>query len=130
MKKVLLALTAVAAMTGSAFAADMAPRTYAKAPAPAPVTSWTGCWISGGGGYGLFRVNHDERVAGVGTIDNATVGGDGWLATVGAGCDYQFSNRWVVGAFADGTWSDIKGDGMARIFWRRRRRDRPADQRL
>lgn len=103
-------------MTGSAFAADMAPRTYAKAPAPAPVTSWTGCWISGGGGYGLFRVNHDERVAGVGTIDNATVGGDGWLATVGAGCDYQFSNRWVVGAFADGTWSDIKGDGMARIF--------------
>ena len=33
MKKIMLALSAVAAFTGSALAADMAPRTYAKAPA-------------------------------------------------------------------------------------------------
>jgi len=34
---------------------------------------------------------------------------------VGAGCDYQFNSRWVIGAFADGTWSDITGDHGARI---------------
>jgi outer membrane immunogenic protein len=116
MKKLLLALGALAVLTGSASAADLAARPVAKAPPPVPTASWTGCYISGGGGYGLFRVDHDERVNGVPTINNATAGGDGWLATVGAGCDYQFAGRWVVGAFADGTWSDIKGDGMARIF--------------
>jgi outer membrane immunogenic protein len=39
----------------------------------------------------------------------------GWLATVGGGCDYQFNSRWVIGAFADGTWSDITGDHGVRI---------------
>ena len=36
MKKIAIALTAMAALTGSAVAADMAPRAYTKAP-PAPV---------------------------------------------------------------------------------------------
>ena len=116
MKKFLLALTAAAAFSGSAMAADMAPRTYTKAAPPAPVASWTGCYISGGGGYGLFRVNRDERVNGIATIANTTAGGDGWLGTGGGGCDYQFNNRWVIGAFADGTFSDIKGDASTRVF--------------
>jgi outer membrane immunogenic protein len=120
MKKLVLALAAAAAFTGSALAADMAPRTYAKAPMVAPVATWTGCYISGGGGYGIFRANHDERFTSFGAgvpagVINSTVGGDGWLGTGGAGCDYQFNSRWVVGAFGDGTFSDIKGDGMARI---------------
>ena len=42
MKKILLALTAVAAMTGSASAADLAARPYVKAPVAAPVANWTG----------------------------------------------------------------------------------------
>jgi len=115
MKQLLLALTAAAAFSGSAMAADMAPRTYTKAVAPAAVASWTGCYISGGGGYGLFRVNRDERTAGGTVFANTTAGGDGWLGTGGAGCDYQFSNRWVIGAFADGTFSDIKGDASTRV---------------
>ena len=41
MKKIVIALTAVAAMTGSALAADMAPRAYTKAaPMVAPVANW------------------------------------------------------------------------------------------
>jgi outer membrane immunogenic protein len=36
MKRIVLGTVAAAAMTGSAFAADMAPR-YTKAPPPAPV---------------------------------------------------------------------------------------------
>ncbi len=50
------------------------------------------------------------------TSSNTTSGSDGWLATAGVGCDYQFSGRWVVGAFVDGTYSDIKGDHAWRVF--------------
>ena len=49
-------------------------------------------------------------------VIGSTSGSDGWLATAGVGCDYQFSGRWVVGAFADGTWSDIRGDHSWRVF--------------
>jgi outer membrane immunogenic protein len=105
MKKLAIALTAMAAFTAPALAADMA-RAPIRAAAPiAYAPSWTGCYISGGGGYGIFRVNHDERdaVTGVSRVVNATAGGDGWLATAGGGCDYQFNNRWVIGAFAEAT---------------------------
>ena len=61
MKKLVLALTALAAFTGSAMAADMAPRTYAKAPAPmAMAPSWTGFYIFGGGGGGLWAADSDD----------------------------------------------------------------------
>ena len=54
MKKLVLALTALAAFTGSAMAADLAPR-YSKAPAPMPVApSWTGFYIFGGAGGGIW----------------------------------------------------------------------------
>ena len=67
MKKFTLGMLAAFAMTGSAVAADMAPR-YAKAPpVPVAVYSWTGCYIGGNVGGGQI------------------------------GCDYQFAGNWVVG---------------------------------
>jgi outer membrane immunogenic protein len=40
-----------------------------------------------------------------------TQGGRGWLATVQGGCDYQFAGtKFVIGAFADGDWTNIRGD--------------------
>ena len=66
MKKVLLALTALAAFTGSASAADLGARPYAKAPAPvAMAPSWTGFYIFGGGG-GIWSAN--------GGVDNSVTG--------------------------------------------------------
>ncbi|MGB7123211.1 MAG: porin family protein, partial [Bradyrhizobium sp.] len=54
MKKLVLALTAVAAFTGSALAADLPARTYTKAPMmPEPVMNWTGFYIFGGIGGGV-----------------------------------------------------------------------------
>jgi outer membrane immunogenic protein len=50
MKKFLLGAAALAAFAGPAFAADMPPRTYSKAPAytaPAVVYNWTGFYIGG-----------------------------------------------------------------------------------
>jgi outer membrane immunogenic protein len=113
MKKLVLALTAVAAFTGSAMAADMAPRTYSKAPAPvAAVASWTGFWISGGFGYGMAEYQHSENniAAPFALVSNGLdAGAKGWLGKVGIGGDYQFMGNFVVGAFADADWSNIGG---------------------
>ena len=57
MKRLALALVAVAAFTGSALAADLPSRTYSKAPEVAPTWNWTGFYIFGGGGGGLWDAN-------------------------------------------------------------------------
>ena len=49
--------------------------------------------------FGIFDSGHD-------------LGARGWLGKVGAGFDYQFAGplgNWVIGLFADGSWSNIKG---------------------
>jgi outer membrane immunogenic protein len=104
MKKLAIAVTAVAAFTGSAIAADMP----VKAPSAPMVraVSWTGCYVGAGGGYGMHNADHDQAPANTVT---ATEGGRGYLITAGVGCDYQFMGSWLVGAFVDGEWSNIKG---------------------
>ena len=112
MKKLVIALTALAAFTGSALAADLAPRPYAKAPMPMPVApSWTGFYIFGGAGGGIWDADSNARFQTTGvdrTIDQR-FGGDGWYGTVGAGYDWQFNGTWVAGIFADGQFGSLKG---------------------
>jgi outer membrane immunogenic protein len=111
MKKLVLALTAVAAFAGSAVAADLPARTYTKAPMMAPAPSWTGFYIFGGGGGGLWNSDqHVQTTAGALplTIDQRQ-GGSGWFGTVGAGYDWQYSSSWVVGIFGDGQFGSLKG---------------------
>ena len=120
MKKIALALTALAALTGTASAADLAARPYTKAPvAVAVAPSWTGCYVGGGGGYGLWNqenTGYVDNVAAVGrtqTTQAATAGGRGYFGTVQVGCDYQFAlGSWnmVVGAFGDYDWASEKGN--------------------
>src|SRR4030088_905855 len=117
MKKLVLALTAAAAFTGSAIAADLPARTYSKAPAPvAYAPSWTGCYVGGGGGYGLwnqentFFANGPPRTQ---ITQTTTEGGRGYFGTVQAGCDYQFpamGTSFVVGAFGDYDFSSLKAN--------------------
>ncbi|WP_426433969.1 outer membrane protein [Bradyrhizobium genosp. P] len=112
MKKFLLALTAVAAMTASASAADLAARPYTKAPMlPAP-PSWTGFYISGGGGGGIWDADTGVQatVGGAPILGfNQRQGGDGWFGTVGAGYDWQLNQSWVFGILADGQFGSLKG---------------------
>jgi outer membrane immunogenic protein len=103
MKKFAFGMLAVVAMTGSAFAADMAPR-YAKAPAPLPVMAynWTGCYIGGnvGGGWERTQQTQIAKVGGAAIIPNNDFGGSTGSTVIGGGqigCDYQFANSWVVG---------------------------------
>jgi outer membrane immunogenic protein len=112
MKKVLLALTALAAFTGSASAADLGARPYTKAPvAVAPVYNWTGFYIFGGAGGGLWAAdsNVQTTVGAVALTRDQRLGGSGWFGTVGIGYDWQFNSRWVAGIFGDGQFGDIRG---------------------
>jgi outer membrane immunogenic protein len=111
MKKLLLAVTALAAFTGSAFAADLPARTYTKAPPVAVLPSWTGFYIFGGAGGGIWDAS-DKAIsnpAGFPLSVNQRVGGDGWFGTVGAGYDWQFNGSWVAGVFADGQFGSLRG---------------------
>jgi outer membrane immunogenic protein len=105
-----------ALVAGSAMAADMA----VKAPilkAMPPVYSWTGCYLDAGAGYGMWNQDHNvtAALAATPTVANSfnsidvTNGGRGWLGRFGAGCDYQVSSSFVIGAFGDYDWMNLKG---------------------
>ena len=65
MKKfsLVLALSVIAVFSGSASGADMAPRIYSKAVAPAPIASWTGFYagLNAGGAFDDVRSQRRER---------------------------------------------------------------------
>jgi outer membrane immunogenic protein len=126
MKK-LLAATAGAvafATVGTAGAADLPVKAPPMA-APPVVYTWTGCYLTGGIGYGMWNQDHDlffngaiDRnlaAANVQLTPTETAGGRGWLGRVGAGCDYQFNNNFVVGVFGDYDWRDMKTHDLANM---------------
>jgi outer membrane immunogenic protein len=114
MKKLIIALAASAALAGTASAADLGARPYTKAPAPiAAAPSWTGFYIFGGGGGGIWSANGGVDVTATGAClicTNTRTGGDGWFGTVGAGYDWQGGSSWVLGIFGDGTFGSLKGN--------------------
>src|SRR5580698_7850126 len=112
MKKFAITLSAFAALTGSAFAADLPAHTYSKAPVMvAPAPSWTGFYIFGGIGGGVWDADSNVQTypAGVALSRDQRYGGDGWYGTVGAGYDWQFNSSWVAGIFADGQFGSLRG---------------------
>jgi outer membrane immunogenic protein len=110
MKKLLTAGVLVVGTVCSAYAADLGQPMY-KAPPPLapPPPSWTGCYVDGGGGYGLWNIDHNfqDIDLGVGNTVQTTSGGRGAFGIVGAGCDYQFSSNWVAGVFGDYAFMDL-----------------------
>ena len=111
MKNVALGLLAAVAMTGTAVAADMAPR-YAKAP-PAiavQVTNWTGLFIGGegGGAWGRDRMDFPTPLTTTGTYDTS-----GAIAGGVIGYNYQApGSNWVFGVEGNFDWADIKGSAV------------------
>jgi outer membrane immunogenic protein len=107
MKKLAIAITAVAAFTGSAVAADMPVKARTYAPPVVTAYNWTGCYVGAGGGYGMYNQDIDNFGGpGSGTL---TLGGRGWFGTAQVGCDYQVMPSIVIGAFGDWDFGSIKG---------------------
>jgi outer membrane immunogenic protein len=103
MKKFLLGAAASVAFAGSAFAADMQPRTYTKAPAytaPQVVYNWTGFYVGG-------------HLGGAFAGGNSLLGNDArFFGGVQGGFDYQFAGNWVVGAEAQYSWLANNNNGV------------------
>jgi outer membrane immunogenic protein len=102
MKKLLLGAAAIVVFAAPAFAADIAPRTYAKSPAytaPEAVYNWTGFYIGG-------------HLGGAWAGDNSLQGDSGrFLGGIQGGADYQFARNWVVGAEAQYSWLPSNNTG-------------------
>ncbi len=102
MKRALFALVGLAALTGTAAAADLArpvPQPYYKAPVVAPVFSWTGFYIGLNGGGGFGRSAWDTT--GSFNTSGGVVGGT-------IGYNYQIGQA-VVGIEGDIDWANING---------------------
>jgi outer membrane immunogenic protein len=107
----LLSAAAIAALlTGPALSADLRRPVTKAPPAPVAVYNWTGCYVKGGGGYGMWNQDTTFFDKGVQKGPEIRTGGRGWFGTVGGGCDYQIAERWVIGAFGDYDFASIKGD--------------------
>lgn len=105
------AYRALSGIKFSAIAADLPRKAPVVAPAPLPVATWSGCYLTGGIGYGMWNQDNQSFTApGVIADLEHTDGGRGWLGRVGGGCDYLFFQKWVVGVLADYDFSSLKGD--------------------
>jgi outer membrane immunogenic protein len=111
MKRILGGMVVAAALSGSAFAADLPPRTYAKAPAVAPVTNWSGLYVGGNLGYGWGSGNTDfsflPSPAEFG-LNNTTLGARSSGVIGGA----QLGYNWQIGSVVTGVEADIQGSGI------------------
>lgn len=102
---------ALAAVVGSAQAQsrdDLPP--YVSGP------SWTGFYAGVGfGAGGSLRRATGNPGSGAATLNVDGLGGDGILASVYGGADYQVLPRAVVGLLAEGTWSSMAGSISASV---------------
>src|SRR5450631_2204758 len=91
-----------------AFAADLPTKApVIKAPMAA-TTPWTGFYVNGGIGYGMWAANTTVSNPATGACifcETQVEGGKGWLATIGAGYDYQFAPKIVAGVFGEASLS-------------------------
>src|SRR3954451_388607 len=102
MKRFFLSAVALTALAAPAFAADMPPRTYTKAPAytpPQAIYNWTGFYLGG-------------HLGGTFAGANSLEGNNGrFLGGVQGGFDYQFAPNWVLGIEAQYSWMPTNNGG-------------------
>jgi outer membrane immunogenic protein len=115
MKKTLIASLAAAAFVSStAFAADLAVKAPVMKAPPAPVATWTGCYLDAGGGYGMWNQDEFTSAPTGATSTTVTEGGRGGLGRFGGGCDLQLTSmglsNWVVGVLADYDLMGLNGN--------------------
>jgi outer membrane immunogenic protein len=109
-------LLSIAGLTGAASAADLAPRTYTKAPVMAPVYDWSGFYIglNGGGGssHNCWSVTNSLGTLVPATPSEGCHDATGGLVGGQVGYRWQVTN-WVIGLEAQGDWADLKGSNTS-----------------
>jgi outer membrane immunogenic protein len=113
MRNLMIAAAAVTALfTGSASAADMAPRPYVKAPPIVQVYNWTGFYIGGNVGGQWLDSSYDASyptlalLGSRGLRDTSVIGG-GQI-----GYNWQFSPNWLLGIEGDISYADHNTGGL------------------
>jgi outer membrane immunogenic protein len=110
MRRLVVAFLCATIMSSAAIAADMP----VKAPpvAPALATNWTGIYVNGGVGYGIWSGDTTTQSPATGTCVlcvTQTQGGKGWHGVIGVGYDYQFLPSFLAGVFGDYNFGSLKG---------------------
>ena len=115
MKKLLLGMIGVVALSGSAVAADLGARPY-KAPVPmvAPIYDWTGFYIGANGGWGRSRNCWDIVPVAGALISDGCVDRDGGVLGGQLGYRWQ-AGQFVFGLEAQGDWADISSSHVSLI---------------
>jgi outer membrane immunogenic protein len=115
MKRILVGVTAVASLLSvNAFAADLSPRTYTKAPMMVdPGFNWSGFYVGGNVGYSWGSSGNTEAISRLNTglvLFNATSRNDvnGVIGGGQIGYNWQSSN-WLFGLEADFQGSGERG---------------------
>jgi outer membrane immunogenic protein len=98
-----------------AYAADLATRPTNEVPpaiVPAPIFSWTGCYIGGhvGGGWGRKEFSDPGGAFFAARGEAVRVNTSGFLGGGQVGCDWQFARNWVIGIEGAAAWADLRGD--------------------
>src|ERR1700758_47563 len=130
MKKLFLGSVALLALglgTPAAFAADRAVPAYTPPPPPAPVYTWSGCYVGGSAGVSWGRTDGTRTTAasqslgdGPGGTNIVILGGqqvrgpfemNGMIGGFQGGCNYQVGS-WVIGFEGDGSATNKSGQAF------------------
>jgi outer membrane immunogenic protein len=112
---VVASASAATLFSDPAGAADLRPAMKAPPPMapPAPIFSWTGCYVGAhvGWGWGHSHATEGSFSAGGTTVGPASTGINTSGALFGGqvGCNYQFAGNWVVGIQGDFAGTDFNG---------------------
>ncbi len=104
-----LGVAMIIASTASTTAADLADRSYSKAPARAdPAINWSGFYIGGtvGGGMAALPVTDMDNFDPF--LNGPSLKSAGWVGGVHAGYNWQFAPSFLVGIEGDFNWSNFK----------------------
>jgi outer membrane immunogenic protein len=111
MKRIFIPVAAAASLlTSGAFAADLAPRMYTKAPAVvAAIYDWTGFYVGGNVGYSWGRSNSQLALLDAGTIVSAANSKFDMNGAIGGG---QLGYNWQRDKWVFGLEGDIQASGQ------------------
>jgi len=129
-KKFVAALFTVALGATGAYAADLSPRTYTKAPAVVdPIYNWTGFYVglNAGGAWNesnpttttrfpVLSYFADSSVAAIALVGNQHINRSGFTGGATAGYNWQISNA-VIGVETDFNYFGIKGSSTGTALY-------------